>query len=263
MIEYQLKDADGNTYDLNGDTVTVELKGSWTHGADSFEKDNRIVESSFLPGAQLIGEPRLMSRSLTLTVERASKTAWRDEMNELLQWINKARWLVDVTNEMELAVVVRVSTLEYDRGALKRSSSNTFEFSVLSPCWRGTTAKSYTGTVLADTLTDVAINNEGFLDTAPVITLETTAAVDSLQVFLKGTEVGIQVDDALFGTAGNLTMVIDCETGLVSIGDVNRNASVAEGTGFFMIPPGSDDLRMLFADEDVDYTVEFRERFYV
>lgn len=265
MIEYQLKDADGNTYDLNGSAVTVELKKTWRQGGDSFGYDNKIVERSFLPGSVLIGEPRIMSRLFTLSVDKtaADSSDWRDELNELLSFITKTRAIVDVTNDMEISVVPSSISVDSDRGSEKLFSENTFEFVALTPYWQGLTAVSYSGTIPADTLTGVAVTNGGFFTTGPVITFDTTAAVNSVQLYVESSQEGIQVDDVIFGTAGNLEMVIDNVAGLVSIGELNRNASVAEGTGFFLIPEGAQTIQVLVADEDVDYVISFFERFYI
>ncbi len=265
MIEYELKDIDDNTYPLNGDTVTVALKNTWTQGADTFEYENKVIERSFLPGATVVAPPRVMSRQLNLTVEstNADPASFRAEVNALLSFVAKTRYIVDITNDMQIEVVPASSAIEYANGSLKLNSVNAFEFTVLTPYWAAMTEVEYTGTILADTLTAVSLTNAGFFPVPPVITLVTTALTNSVSIYVDSSDEGIQVDDAIFGTVGNLTMIIDNLEGLVSIGLLNENAEITEGTGFFEIPEGAQDVYFLCADEDVDYTIAFFPRFYL
>lgn len=265
MIEYQLKDVDGNTYNLNSDAVTVDLKNTWSQGLDNFEVENEIIENSFLPGAQIIGASRLMSRELEMSVTSTAPDSsdYRAQINELMEFLHRTHYIVDVTNDMQIEVAISATGLSYGQGGFKKFSENMFTFLALSPYWEALTLTTVTGTVLADTITAVDTDNEGFLPSSAVITLETTAAVNNIEMFVGSTQEGIQIEDNLFGTTGNLTIVIDSGAGLVSIGDMNRNSSIAEGTGFFYIQVGEDTLSILVADEDVDYTIEFAKRYYV
>ena len=265
MIEYELKDKDDNTYSLNGSAVSIDLKDTWTQGGDTFEYDNKILDKTFLPGSTLVGSSRLTGRSFTLEVTRtnSSSSDYRTELNQLLEFISRTKYLVDITNNMEIEIVAEEASVEYQQGSLKHLSSNKFEFIALTPYWQDLTEDTVTGTASADTIAEVAVNNQGFLTSPPIITLETTAAVNSIQLYLSSSSVGIQVDDNLFGTSGNLTMIINCINGEVTIGTVNRNDSILEGTGFFGLIVGSDTLNILAADEDVDYTIDFYKRYFV
>ena len=264
MIEYQLKDADGNTFDVNGASVTMALKGSFSQGEDSFEFDNRIIEKSFLPGSSLIGEKRLKAKGFTLSFSYANPDSalFRAQLNTILLWIAKTVYVVDVTNDMQIEVTADTASLGYDRGSLKLSSENSVEFTSLTPYWEALTEESETGTVLADTITEIAVSNAGFLNAYPVITLVATIATPDVQIYITGDNTGIQIQDSSFGTAGNLTMVIDCKEGLVSINDDDRNVSIVSGTGFFPIPIGSDTINIL-SDEEITYTIEWFERYYI
>jgi len=265
MIEYQLKDENGNTFSLNGASVTTALKQSLTQSGDTFEYANKIAENSYLPGSTLIGKARLQSRELTLSVDIANESSsdYRDIMNELLSAISTTKFIVDVTNNMQIEATPSDITIDYTEGALKNVSNNQFTFLVLTPYWEDLTKTTITGTALADTIKEVAVDNQGYLASPPEITLVTTAAVNSVQLYLTSNNHGIQIDDSLFGTSGNLTMNVDCNTGEVTIGTINRNASIVEGTGFFDFIVGSDTLNILCADEDVNYTIDFYKRYYL
>lgn len=265
MIEYELKDAAGNTFPLNGATVTTPLKNTWSQGGDSFSFDNKIIEKTYLPGSTFVGESRLMGRELTLTVEKTNPDAglFRDEVNTLLDFVSRTKFIVDVTNDMEIEVVVGDVSADYASGSLKHYAGLSFSFSALTPYWQALTATVVTGTALTDTILQVLVDNQGFLPSPGLITLTTTAAVISLQLFLTASSVGIQIDDSIFGTAGNLTMIVDNILGEVTIGALNRNDSIIEGTGFFDFIVGSNTLNILAADQDVDFTIEFYKRYFV
>lgn len=265
MIEYNLKDRDGNLYSLNGGAVSRALKDSWTQGEDLFSYDSKIINKTFLPGATLVGSSRLASREFTLMVESTDpvSTAYRAEVNELLEFLSRTKYLVDVTNDMQIEIVTDSISIGYDPGGLKKISHNQISFTALTPYWEALTLTTVTGAVLADTIKEVAISNTGFVSSPPLITLVTTAAVISVQAYLTGNQYGIRIDDSLFGTTGNLTMIIDCVNGEITINDINRNASIIEGTGFFSLTPGIDTLNLLCADQDVNYTIDFYSRYFV
>lgn len=82
-------------------------------------------------------------------------------------------------------------------------------------------------------------------------------------MYLSSSTEGIQIDDAVFGTAGNLTMIVDCISGEVTIGALNVNASIAVSTGFFSFPVGADTLNILGADVAVSYTIDFYKRYFI
>ena len=264
MIEYLLKDKDSNTYSLNGSLVSVPLKATWSQGSDVFSYDNKIVERSFLPGALLVGEKRLMSRNFTMLLNsaRPSDNDFQVDINELLMWLNKTKYLVDVTNNMQIEITVKEIEIEYDQGSLKHSSNNRFYFTALTPFWSSLTEDEVSGSAVSDVIKEINVSNDGYLKVHPVITLTAAIATDDVQLYINSSNTGIQIQDSLFGTSGNLVMEIDCEKGLVSIGDVNRNVSIVPGTGFFDLPIGSDVINLL-SSESITYSIKWKKRYYI
>lgn len=265
MIEYQLKDADENLFSLNGAAVTNALKNTWTQGSEDFSFDNKIIEKTYLPGSTKVGASRLMSRKFMLTAEKTNPDSaiLRDEMNELFEFAARTKYLVDVTNDMQIEIVIDDISTDYEKGSLKKYASIDFKFEALTPYWEALTETTIAGTALADTIAQVSINNAGFLPSSPLIILTTTAAVPEVQMYLDSSQVGIGIEDSLFGTAGNLTMRVNCVSGEITIGTINRNASIQDGTGFFDFAVGSDTLNILPADTDVAYSISFFKRYFV
>ncbi len=264
MIEYRLKDIANNTFSLNGAAVPFSLKGAMTQGGDSFSFDNRVVERSFLPGSKLVGESRLEAREITLEMPEMNSDSdtYRDNINSLLAFLRKTVYIEDNTNQMQIKVVPSELEIDYDAGSLKKYSENSFSFECLNPYWEDLAEDSETGTATAVTIEAVAFDNEGYLEAYPVITLVATTATTDVDISLFSDNTGIQIQDSIFGTAGNLTMVIDCGAGLVSINDLNRNVSIVPGAGCFPLPVGADTLNIL-SNQTITYTIESFKRYFV
>ena len=54
-MEYNLIDADDNSYSLNGVLVPTIMQGSLQRTTEAYEFDREIVERSFLPGSVVLG----------------------------------------------------------------------------------------------------------------------------------------------------------------------------------------------------------------
>ena len=265
MIIYALEDKDGNQYDLNSDSVTTQLKKTWRQGNDNFDYTSKVADRSFLDGAVLIGDTRLKKRKISMMVNVVSDndSEFRNIINELFAFVSSTVKIIDVTNDMYLSVVPDGTAIKYDAGNEKRFGEVSLNFTVLNPYWVKNTSTDYTGTIIGDTLTNINIINDGYFQTPTVITLTAAGPVPSLQLFLSDTHEGIQIDDPAFGTPGNEVMIIDNIEGTVTIGPLNRNGFIADGTGFFQIQKGVNILNMLFADNNVDYHISFNGRVFI
>lgn len=266
MIEYRLRDADNNIYNLNTSAVTVQLKESTTQLDDSFIFENSIVPKSYLPGSVLVGQNRLQEREFTMTIDHTnpSSSTFRTELNSLLSFVEKTVYIEDITNDMRLKVVIDTASILYGEGGLKLMAMNTLNFIALNPYWEALTEDELTGTLSADTIEEIAINNTGYFPTPATIQLTTTSAVNSVQLFLSSNNYGLQIDDALFGTAGNLVMTINNEDGTIIVGTTyDYNRQIIDGTSYFHFIIGADTLNILCADEDVDYVITFRNRYFL
>jgi len=264
VIEYSLEDADGNSLALNGTGNGFTVSGSWTQGSDDFDIETLVSERSVGPGAVQIGDPRVRSRSISMMVVAADPDGVQEEVNTLLAFFQKTKYLVDDTDGQRLRVVPKGIGVEHAQGSLKLVSDVTLNFLAINPFWEATTETTLTGTIPADTLTGVAVSNGGFAKAPATITLEVSSvAVPSIQIYKDSNNEGILVEDDGFGVGGNDTLVIDNDEGTVMLGDADRNQNIADGTGFFCLEVGSDTLQFLVADNDVDYTITYRERFFI
>lgn len=265
MIEYALKDENGNEVLLNDATIVQPARGSLTYDRDSFAFENQIVPNSSLPGSVKLGKTRVQSREIGINFTRAVGEVLADYRlaeNTLLEFLFRTTHLVDKTNAMDVPVVIKDYKLGYDRGAHKLSSDNEILLECLVPFWSKLTAKTYNEAITAPG-EEIAISNVGFAEVPPVITLNALIPVDEIQIYVKETKVGIQVNDDSFGTPGYDVLTIDCVNGLVTLsGILDRAFTILPGSGFFHIPVGSSTLVVRVSD-DCTLNMTFNERFYV
>jgi len=250
MIRYALEDSDGSYFELTGVSIAQPTRGSVTISGERFNYDNKIIENSSIPGATLIGDPRLASSSIDLIYVRVHDNinAYMLAENALLVWLKKTVAIRDITNSRRLYVTIDNIEIRYDDGSLKLSSENRITFKVLKPFWEKTTVTTIGGSCSIGSNT-FPFTNDGSLKTYPRISINTSVAVDDIEVYVDSTKHGIIVQDSIFGTSGFTNLYIDCKLGTVEIYDgadfVDITPSILGGTGFFFIQPGSDDLKVI------------------
>jgi len=264
MIEYALLDIDDNEYELSGAGVIEPAKSSITFLKERFSFDSKITENSFLPGAVQLGKTRLKSSILSLQLTRSHSTsaAFETAENELIEWLEKTIYLVDLTNDRRIKVNLKNMDINYDRGGHKLSSENTIQFNLLSPYWENNTQTQVGPDALIIDINDVNLNNQGSLNVYPEITLTAAVAVTQIEMYIDETKHGMRINDALFGTDIYLTMIIDCEQGTILIGELDRSASILSGTGYFYIPIGAHVLKVT-PSAICNITVKWRQRAYI
>ncbi len=263
MIEYALRDIDDNEYVLNDASIDQPARGSFTYTAEDFQNDNRIVPNSAIAGSVKLGKTRLMSREITLRFTRAHSATsdFRTAENVFMEFLQRAVLLVDKTNSISIKIAVIGNSLPYDVGSHKLSSSNEITLMALEPFWKALTPDNETDSLLTGTNT-IALTNSGYLETPPIITLTAVVAVTQFQIYIDATKNGIQIDDTLFGTISYNEMVIDCEQGTVKLEGVDRTQSILPVSGYFTIPVGSSDLKIV-TTSDMDIDMDFYKRYYI
>ena len=264
MIKYALQDVDDNQYELSGAAIDEPAKSSVTFVSEKFSFDSKITQNSFLPGAIKLGKTRLESSVLSLRLSRAHSASddFKTAENELMQWLEKTVYLIDLTNDQRIKVDLRNVKIDYDPGGHKLSSENIIQFNLLSPYWENITQTQVGPNVLIIDINDVALDNQGSLNTYPEITLTAAVAVSQIEMFIDETKHGMKINDSLFGTATYSTMIIDCELGTILIGNLDRSASILSGTGYFYIPIGTSTLKVT-PTAICNITVKWRNREHI
>lgn len=264
MIEYALKDINDNEYILNDAAIIEPTKGSLSFESEKFIFENKIVENSALHGAIKLGKTRIESREIGLHFTRAlgeTVINFRTAENALLEAIFAAVFLVDKTHNMQIPIAILNYSLDYDKGAHKLSSDNEILIQLLKPFWEETGVSNESVDLSID-LNEIPINNQGSLTVPSILTFTTEVPVTQIQIYVDETKEGIQIDDALFGEVGYLTIIIDCKKGTIVMGSLDRINSVLAGTGFFKFPIGEFTL-MIIPTGACHVEIDWYERFYL
>jgi hypothetical protein len=274
MIEYTLVLNDDSEYSLNGAAVTYPLSGSLTLGDNGSSFENVIIEKSYGPGSVKLGESRLAAQKITVKLS----SVFEDDsdydvfLNALLSALSKAVYLVDETNEKRTMVAVSECSESYDKGSYKRSADFIISFTQLTPYWEALTDTVVSLTTTPNVPFVQTMANAGSLPSPAIITMTAAAACAEISFSLIGENKGIYIEDAQFGTAGYLTMVLDNALGELSIGtldgsatleegSLDRRLSILDGTGFFDFRDGASQLSVL-STVAVDVEIRFKRRDY-
>jgi phage-related protein len=261
MINYALEDADGNRFNINGEAIENPTRESSFIPQFKFRRDIDLIEKTYLPGAVLMNTPRLKSCDLAIEYTRANPDSglFRTVENELLFWLNKTKYLVDLDSEIKTRVECDASTIKFRDGSLFHAARCNVSFKQLEPFWILET--EFTD---LDSGTDIIfeVTNNGSLDTPIDFVLDTAILCPSFIIRNLTTGIGIAIEDNSFGVGSLDTYIIDNTNGFVYLEYILRMANIRQGTGFFMLQPGSNEINIL-ADVSVDVTYSYFERYFV
>lgn len=265
MTEYALKDENGNELALNDATVEQPAKGSLTLGSDSYSYENRVVENSALPGSVKLGETRVRQREIRVSFQRAfsDDVNFRQEENELIEFVKRAKWLVDKERSLQIELTPDNYEVSYDDGARLHSADVDLTFLALTPFWEEIIERQISRS-LGVGISTIVINNDGYLATPPRFEFKapSIAPITQVIVYVDDNKQGIQIDDSLFGTVGYDDMVVDCKEGTLFLESFDRSLSILLGTGYFDFPIGQFTLKF-DVSSPVDVDIFYARRYYI
>jgi hypothetical protein len=260
-MNLQIRTRDNLTYDISD---IANEKIALNRGDTALNLD--IVEKSFRNGAVLIGERRIESKELTISIELFDPTDanYRQEFNQFCYYASQAEYIEDTDNGIRTKVeFMGFTDSPYQaQGTINRGGYIDLKFRQLTPYWEDTTEQTDTdtGTSLA-----MSINNTGYLDTPPVFTIAASALCTSILIYISDPVRGIEIQDLAFGSNATLDdYVINNENGTALLGDdsLNRNDRIRGGSGFFDFPVGSFTLNAEFS-ASCQLDIAWRRRYYI
>ena len=263
-MKLRLRGRDGVAYNISDDYNML----GFSQGDQEIDLD--IVQKSFTAGAAFIGERRLKSKELRITVEIGADDAentdaeYRSKLNEVLYYATNTEYIEDY-DETNLRTLVEFKGYSNqplnEVGTFLKYSTLELTFEMLNPYWEGDeVSDSFT----SDDTTEV-INNAGSLPTPIDFHIETTAACESLSLWIDSNKQGIEIQDLDFGVDSTLyDYYINNSEGQALLGDneIIRNEKIKLNTGFFELPVGSQSLNFL-ASISVTVNYSFRPRYYI
>lgn len=257
-MHLKIQKTDSSLYDLTTNYKSIGLS------RETYDKEMDIVEKTALPGSSKIGESRLKSGMLTLSIQIIFETdnAYRDAVNELYQNFDDIEYLIDTDNGLRTKVEFNGMTENVDNnvGSILRDSICEFKLLQLNPYWEDNTENSASD---SGTNFSISVQNDGAMPTRPIIDVTSTSANESFSIYVESNSEGIQINDLSFGNETDLQdYEIDCINGTAKLGDneLDRNNRIKTNTGFFEIPKGSQTIKVI-SDSNAAVTVKWRNRY--
>lgn len=262
MSRYILVDDNDQIYTINDNT--------FRRGEDSSSIEVDIIEKTFRSGAVFPGIQRDESKTITflynakpdggLATKELKEQSYRNKENELRMWLRKTRWLRDTVNNYETEVYLKTAEIAYDEGSMHLVSDNTIELVQLRPFWQdiGWITEEESGA----TSGTIILNNNGYVETPPIITLTALETCQKFSVRVNETGNGILIEDYSFGTAGQNTYIIDNMEGEAELNGVDRRSKIKANTGFFNLQVG---INTLIFDSlgQCTFKVQYKRRYYI
>jgi len=258
---FALEDIDGNTFNLNDTEISSPARESLTLDQVKFKRDVKLSEKSYLPGAVLLNTPRYESGDLTLRYTRAHNNfdTYRANENELLEWLSKAVYLINVTKEIKTRIECDAHTIKSEEGALFLAGRQTISLKQLNPFWE--TTADFTDDDEGDNIV-FSVTNDGFLPAQMDFTLETEEICDTITIKNNTTGYGIIIQDSSFGNGALTHYYIYNTTGLTYLEDVLRVANVQQGTGFFDLAVGVNEIEIT-TPVSISAAYTFKKRYFI
>lgn len=267
MSVYAMVDENGNEYEIT--------EKSFRLLEDNLPVEADIINKSFGPGADFPGIQRDESKSLVFNynLDKSSDLDFLKTQNELIKQFRKARKIKDKTLNRETEVLMVSHGIVYDNGGQYRGAVNIVEFIQLIPYWIDVSYSQKTVSIgtggQASTVINVLgfENEEGYVETPPIIEIQTNGNCTSFFIQVQETRDGIEIQDDQFGLNGLDIYIIDngegtSELGRTGVNPLDRKNKIVSGTGFFNLQPGVNTLILDFGCA-VDITIKWKRRYYV
>jgi hypothetical protein len=251
---YRLIDSDNNTYDLTDETFKLMT--------DDYGVEVDLIEKSFQAGAVFTGVQRDESKELSFTYEiyYDDDTSFTLAQNELIKQFRKAVKLRDIILERETEVYYNSLNIKYIEGSQYRGAQVTVNFNQVLPYWEELSYRE--STLSGITSGQIIINNDGYTETPPIITISTLTTVSNFSIELLENSRGIIIKDNQFGGFSLSEYVIDCKAGTFLLSGIDRSQLVKQGTGPFNLILGTNTLEFV-SNDLIDVKVQWKKRYYI
>ena len=254
MSRWKLLDIDNNSYTIPDDSLRILER--------SFKIETDIIEKSFRAGADFPGIQRDTSAEIGFKYDYNinDEQTFRTYLNTLIMNLRKSVILQDTVNQIQTDILLSEKSISYDEGGFNFGSQNEITFKQLRPFWEDiiSTDVSFTGY----TSGQVIIDNQGYIETPPVITLYAEGPVTKISIRVNETGEGIVIKDLQFGSLGLNVYIIDCKEGTSELSGVNRNNMIQNGTGFFNLKVGTNTLQFEF-DGNRAVDISYKKRYWI
>jgi hypothetical protein len=256
--------------DENDNEIISVTNETFTLLDDEFGISADIIPRSFSPGSDFPGIQRDESKSLNFSydVNSNSDEIFRTTVNTLMKAFRKTRTIKDKTLKIQTEAIMVNHSIKYDSGSFLRGARLTVEFEQLTPYWEDLTYLSEDLATGTDGQASLTINNTGFIETPPLITIITSNPCDQIYIENIGNNEGIEIQDEQFGINGLNIYIIDNKNGESELGPgggitpLDRKNKIIDGTGFFNLQPGLNNL-LFEMNCAVTVQIQWKRRYYL
>ena len=270
---YSLLLENGDSFELNGDSVTAELKQSLSMSDFALTKESNLIERSYGDGAAKVGSSRLPMNQITLILSLAflDDADCRLYLNTLFAALKDAEYLVDETNAIRTRIDLSSPSIVWDEGGYFRSGDATIVLNQVVPYWEATVEQEIVVAIEAGVPTEASIINAGYAETpyvASIAVAEQTVAVEYVEIENIAEGRSLSLESASFGISGFELLELDCEEGTARL--INEAYSTTldvqdafeAGAGYFNLTVGTNMLSLRCAVA-ATVTFTYRPRYFV
>jgi hypothetical protein len=259
---------------LKSENGTLDLSKYFKMQISPFKRRLGVKSRYGKDGGVSMGDRLADPRQITLSyyarpdvasITRAEKDlSYRDFLNTITGFFNPEYgpfYLQDLTSEIQTQIEMSENAdtpnsegLEYILG------SNILKFEMLSGFWEDIDETTVTQTAFFESGDTIAINNDSLFTAYPVFTLD---AVNNCSEFsITNTTTGESMTLGNTSFVAGTTFIIDSRDGLITLEGVENSVSLADGSGFVSLSPGSNSI--IFESSvagQAFLSISFRRRF--
>lgn len=265
-MKLEIRNAAGDIFDLPKDNVAGEVLfypkpsfGPITYRASVKDRAGR-------DGGKAMGDRKSSSRSGTIKIEAVAETDadYLDALNALAGFLRAEDgpfYLVDTDAARRFAFELdAISDETTADGTTRRVGKVTISLTWLDAYWEDltpTTTNSPTGGLA--NLETMAVVNAGDFQAFPIFRITCLSANDDFVIRNVTNSQAFALASSSF--LPGVEYVVDSRDGSVTLADVEASATLADGSGFISLDPGTNSIRFESAGGDVEIEVEHRSRY--
>lgn len=219
-------------------------------------------------GGYITGDRETDARSLTLETDFTGRTdaEYKAQFDEFLRIVDKRffpYFIIDLDNDIRFEAEFQRMSPNVQKGMEQRWAGIAIDLIMIESYWEDLVATEEsspsTGTPSGGTL---SAENTGSVETFPIITISPTANNNAFTLFNNTIEDLISIGSS--GFVPGTTITIDAQEGTVLLSDGTTSTdidfTVADGTGFFVLAPGVNEIEYTSSFGSADITIEWRNR---
>lgn len=265
MIVYGFIDSDDNirlltTIGLSDENQTIEK--TFKKIDDFFTSELDVIEKTFTAGADFPGTIRDASKTLTYqyNIHFTTNEEFRNVMNTNMAMFRSTEKIYNMTDNIFTSVRFQSHQITYLDGTDTRMATCTVTFKQLIPYWESYDEITVTNGTGEDSV--VVVNNQGKIETPPVITMNALLPTSKILIKILESNTGIYINDLQFGSGGLNQMILDNREGTLELDGLDRKNKIGVGTGFFNLNPGTNTITF-DTNGNIDIEITYRERHYI